>query len=99
MSRAGKGRIIRISPDTYALLESRRADFKSWDSLLRWVLGLPPRRGERKIPFPARKEVWLISGSLRYFISSATARGEAVKRAAFIGSDHVEKPMRMREVL
>lgn len=101
------GRVIRVSEETYLALEKKRnTGFASWDSCMRWLLGLPERTWKSKSAaaplkqdFPKLREVWLVPGVIRYFTTKAAARGEAVRQAALSETDSVPKTIRMREVL
>lgn len=90
-----KGRILRVSPEVFALLSRKRAEFRSYDSLLRCLLGLPARKGS----LPRLREGFVIPQTGRFFEQLAKARGEAVRLAAARGAESIEKPVRMREVL
>lgn len=92
---SSRGKVIRVSPEVHAELSKRRSEFRSWDAIVRCLLGMTPRKGQ----LPKLREVWLVRGSLHYFERLSAARGEAVKQAALSGLKKPEPPVKMREVL
>lgn len=98
--RASKGRAIRASDLVYDTLDSARRG-RSWDALLRRMLGLPDRAGN---PQP------LVEGVLEVHSGAFLLRGEsswkqveeqATKMAVRIAQNknvRCELPVKMREV-
>lgn len=94
--KASKGRVIRVSIEVYSMLEKKKKDFKSWDSLMRCAFGLPGRRKDK-----ARKleEFFAVFGSMKIFEKLSEARGEAIKLAVRYGEEFPEQPTKLREIL
>lgn len=90
-----RGQVIRVSREVHTALAKKRTAFRSWDALMRCLLGLPARVGTH----PDLHEAWLVPGSARWFARRAEARGESVRLAAKRGSENPDSPIKMREVL
>lgn len=93
--RASKGSPIRISDEVRGILEKKRQGRISFDELLRRMLGLPDRKGERR----AILEGWLEVNSGHFYFDEAEARGASVIAAAKAKTRKVKQPIRMREVV
>lgn len=90
-----QGKVVRVSDEVHDLLSRKKTEFRSWDALLRCLLGLGPRKGV----LPRLREVWLVAGCSRYFEKLSEARGESIKQAVRSGSGKPEVPTKLREVL
>ena len=93
--RASKGSPIRVSDEVRAHLEKKRQGRTSFDSLLRRMLGLPKRSGEKQ----PLVEGWLEITTAKFFLDEADANGAAVVAAAKAKTKKINKPIRMREVV
>lgn len=90
--KASKGKLIRISDDVFNLLQKKRQG-KSWDSLMRRMLGLPDRAGITQ-PLVVG---WLDQDTGQLYLDEAEARGAAVVAAAKRGTKKIKQPIKMRE--
>lgn len=92
--RASKGSPIRVSDLVRATLEKKRQGRASFDALLRKMLGLPKRNGEKQ----PLVEGWLEITTAKFYLDEAEANGAAVVAAAKNKTKKFNKPIRMREV-
>lgn len=99
--RAPKGRLIRVSNIVYETLDGQRRS-KSWDALMRRMLGLPDRAGN---PQPlAEGMLELHSGVFLLKLPDATWRevsevaNKMAERIAAKKKVRLEVPVRMREI-
>ena len=90
-----KGSVERVSDEVLAALERVRGPKESFDALLRRILNLPNRKGEK----PGLFEAWVLPSSGQCFHTRAKAHGAAVMQAAWSKSERVETPVRVREAL
>lgn len=95
-----KGAIIRVSQETYLELCARRKTrnaktrlWEPWDAVIRRMLGLPNRHGER---FPC-KEGFLVGE--KFCPDLKSARGEAILQRVKFDLDKTPKPVPVREVI
>ena len=99
--RAPKGKLIRVSNLVYETLDGQRRS-RSWDALMRRMLGLPDRAGNPQPVAEGMLEVH--SGVFLLKLPDATWReveSVAVKMAERIASKkkvRLELPVKMREI-
>ena len=93
--KAIPGKVIKISQELYRSIRGRSDEKKSMDSLLRFKLGLPSRKGDVQ----KFRKFWILRNpTVKVFDKLKDARGEAVLRAVRGGSERVERPMKLREI-
>lgn len=74
-------KVIRLSPELIALLNSKLMRSESFDNLLRRLLGLPANKYSDRIALT----FWVIDDGGHSFTDEAVARGEAIRLAVKSG--------------
>jgi len=95
MKKANKGgKAIKLSHELIGVLKKKQRKNESYDSILRRVLGMPKRSGEKQ----DLKIIYMLTRPEKIvFDRKADAVGEAMILAAMRKKRNAEKPIKFRE--
>lgn len=94
MKKASKGgKAIKLSHEVIDRLKRKQRKRESFDSVLRRILGMPSRSGERQ----ELKILYALTEPGLVFERLEEARGESMVQAAMKKKRKAEKPIKLRE--